>query len=223
MDEGGSERVARQLERLRARLAAGAPGAAHQHEMAPGHRPPPVETAARAARGRPSAALVLLYPWDGEAATVLTVRAPGLRAHAGQVSLPGGRLEPGETHAEAALREAEEELGVRAGDLEVLGALSPLWIPPTDFTVHPIVAATAGRPRFVPAPGEVAAVLEVPLGRLGRPETRRVARWTVRGQPSDIPHFDVGGHVVWGATAMILAELLAAWRDAAPPGAGAGR
>lgn len=181
--------------------------------MAPGHRPPPGETTACAAGGRPSAALVLLYPWGDELATVLTVRAPGLRAHAGQVSLPGGRLEPGETHAEAALREAEEELSVPRDALDVLGALSPLWIPPSNFTVHPIVAAAATRPRFVPAEDEVAAVIEVSLARLDAPGARRVARWTVRGEPSDVPHFEVAGHVVWGATAMILAELLAAWRE----------
>jgi len=206
--------VAARVERLRARLSRGAPGSAVQWSMAPGHRPPPEQAAARAATGRPCAALVLLYPWADEVATVLTVRAAGLREHAGQVSFPGGSIEPGESAQEAAVREAEEELAVPREALEVVGVLSPLWIPPSNFTVQPIVAAAMERPSFVPAPDEVAHVLDVPLERLARPETRCVEEWLVSGAPSTIPHFRLGEHVVWGATAMILAELLVAWREA---------
>ena len=95
--------------------------------------------------------LVLLYPHAGEPHFVLTVRNAGLRRHGGQVSLPGGMVDPGESPLRAALREAAEEIAAVPGDLRVLGALTPLFMPHTGVTVHPYVAMADVRPPLHPA------------------------------------------------------------------------
>ncbi|PKO20610.1 MAG: CoA pyrophosphatase [Chloroflexi bacterium HGW-Chloroflexi-1] len=130
------------------------------------------------------------------------------RNHRGQISLPGGSMEPGETAAATALREAQEELGIDPASLELLGALSPLYIPPSDFYIYPVVAYAAERPGFTPNPEEVAEVIEAPLAHLLAADTCQVETWEVRGQPVRVPFYAVGPHKVWGATAMVLSELV---------------
>lgn len=204
--------------RLRAVLAGPLPGLPAQTLMAPrprtGWRPAFIPEDARKAAG-----LILLYPVDGEPHIVLTVRATRLLNHSGQVSLPGGRLEPGETAIEAALREAEEEAGVRREAIEILGALTPLHIPVSGYVLSPIVGATLDRPDFTPAEAEVARVLDVSLAYLLRPDTVRRRIRVHDGKEFDIPYFAVDTEQVWGATAMILAEFLSTlgWEgDVAP-------
>jgi 8-oxo-dGTP pyrophosphatase MutT (NUDIX family) len=162
----------------------------------------------RAPQERPAAVLVLLFPRDDAPHVVLTVRAAGLPHHADQISLPGGRPAAGETPEATALREAAEEIGVDPAAIAILGRLTPVHIPVSGFTVQAIVGLAAERPAFVPAPGEVAAILEVPLASLADPARLRVARRARAGVEIDAPYFAVGDHQVWGATAMILAELL---------------
>jgi 8-oxo-dGTP pyrophosphatase MutT (NUDIX family) len=162
-----------------------------------------------AARERPAAVLVLLFPLEDAPYVVLTVRGAGLPHHADQISLPGGRPAAGETPETTALREALEEIGVEPAAVEILGRLTPVHIPVSGFTVQAIVGVAASRPAFVPAPGEVAEVLEVPLAVLGDPANLRVGRRARAGVEIDAPYFAVGDHQVWGATAMILGELLA--------------
>lgn len=157
---------------------------------------------------RESAVLLLLYPRDGQTTLVLTLRRHDLNAHAGQVSLPGGRLEPGETPAEAALREAHEEVGIHPSRVRLLGTLASLYIPPSDFEVHPFVGWHEQPAVFAPQPGEVAELLEVPLLSLLDVSTRREEIWNRRGLELQVPFFGVGRHKVWGATAMILSEFL---------------
>ncbi len=157
---------------------------------------------------RESAVLLLLYPRDGQTRVVLTLRRHDLNAHAGQISLPGGRLEPGETPAQAALREAHEEVGIDPSQVMLLGSLAPLYIPPSDFRVHPFVGWHEEPAVFVPQPGEVAELLEVPLLSLLDARTRREEIWNRLGLELQVPFFSVGRHKVWGATAMILSEFL---------------
>jgi 8-oxo-dGTP pyrophosphatase MutT (NUDIX family) len=107
------------------------------------------------------------------------------------------------------LREAWEELGIDAGKLEVWGALSPLYIPPSGFCIYPTVAYTSEQPHFVPNTDEVAEVIEVSLAHLLDPVTRREETWEIRGEDVRVPFYAVGHHKVWGATAMVLCELLA--------------
>ena len=199
---------------LRRRLGEPLPGLAAQERMAPRPRrgwrrgaPPP--------EAKPAAALILLYDLGGEATCVLTVRSSHLPKHAGQVSLPGGRLDTGESLVDAALREAEEEVGVAREHVEVIGALTPLHIPVSGFVLHPIVGTTADRPDFVPAHHEVAAVTDVPLRALASADTWRLTGWTYEDQEYEVPYFSVAGLQVWGATAMVLSEFLALF-DVAP-------
>jgi 8-oxo-dGTP pyrophosphatase MutT (NUDIX family) len=194
---------------LRERLAGTLPGAEAQVRFAPvplvkGWRPGQAGENTRTA-----AALLLLYPLGAGVGLALTVRAEGLRRHAGQISLPGGAIDPGETLEDAALREAAEEIGVDRSTVRVLGELTPVHVIVSGFTLHPIVGVTDTRPAFVPAPGEVAAVVEVSLDDLR--DASRIRRGTrIReGVAIEYPYFDLHGHQVWGATAMVLGELVA--------------
>ena len=201
--------------RLHDRLQRPLPGPSAQRIMAPlNRRDDPTLLSVEGKRAREAATLVLLYPYaEGESALVLTVRQPGLRDHSGQISFPGGRRENGETFEETALREGWEEVGVDPATPRVLGQLTPLFIPPSQFSVYPVVAAMDVRPPFVPHEAEVAALLEVPLLRLLDPATRRASVRTVRGGTFDVPFFSLDGHEVWGATAMMLAEFVVLLED----------
>jgi len=192
---------------LRAGLAGPLPGLEAHVVMAPkpraGWQPAVVPGDARAA-----AALLLLYPREGRPHLALTVRAASLLQHSGQVSLPGGAVEPGETLETAALREAAEEVGLDPSRVEVLGHLSPLHIPVSGFVLHPIVGIARGRPAFHPDPREVARVVEAPLALFGDPHTVRLRLRTHQGRDYEVPYFAVDGEQVWGATAMVLGEFL---------------
>ena len=143
----------------------------------------------------------------------LTVRASGLARHAGQISLPGGASDPGETLVDTALSEAAEEIGVDRASVRVLGELTPVHVIVSGFTLHPWWASPTARPAFVPAPGEVAEVLEVSLDDLR--DASRIRRGTrIReGVAIEYPYFDLLGHQVWGATAMVLGELICLLED----------
>lgn len=151
--------------------------------------------------------LVLLYPRSGGLSFVLTRRTEGLNAHRGQISLPGGQREPGETLAQTALREAREELGINLDQGQILGELASLYIPPSDFVIHPLVACTPTQPDFVPASAEVAELFQVPLDDLLEPSLHKVEDWVVHGLEVQVPFYHFQGHKVWGATAMVLSEL----------------
>lgn len=169
----------------------------------PDHRTP-----GREGRPRQGAVLLLLYPRQETTHLVLTRRRDDLNSHAGQISFPGGRRERVETLEQAALRETREEVGVHPARISILGQLTPLYIPPSDFEVHPFVGWHEDRPVFVPQPAEVAEILEVPLERLLARETRRQERWKRGGISLDVPFYHIGTHKVWGATAMMLSEFV---------------
>jgi 8-oxo-dGTP pyrophosphatase MutT (NUDIX family) len=139
---------------------------------------------------------------------VLTVRAGTLGRHSGQISLPGGVVEPGESVEQAALREAHEEVGLPMERATVLGTLTPLDIPVSGFRLHPVVAAIDDRPGWRPAAGEVSRVLEVAIDEL-MSESRLVTGIRQRdGRDIVVPLFRFGRDEIWGATAMVLAEFL---------------
>jgi 8-oxo-dGTP pyrophosphatase MutT (NUDIX family) len=196
------------LSLLRAALARPLPGLSAQMGMAPIPRPGSDRIVDPSLNCRRAGVLVLLYPRDGDLSLVLTRRTDEVDNHRGQISFPGGSMDPGEDAVSAALREGWEELAIDPAPLDVLGELSPLYIPPSGFCIYPAVAYAAKRPGFVPNAGEVAEVLEVPLAHLLDPGTRGQEIWPIRGVDVRVPFYRVGHHKVWGATAMVLCELL---------------
>jgi 8-oxo-dGTP pyrophosphatase MutT (NUDIX family) len=159
------------------------------------------------ARTRHAAGLLLLFPIDQRAHIVLTLRSDAVR-HGGQVSMPGGVVEPGETFEQAALREAHEEVGLASQDVEILGALTPIDIPVSGFRLHPILAAAARRPALLPADAEVARILEVDLDHLLNPGAVAWRPMTRDNTTRNVPYIPAGDAEIWGATAMVLAEFL---------------
>jgi 8-oxo-dGTP pyrophosphatase MutT (NUDIX family) len=193
---------------LRERLAGTLPGLDAQLRFMPtpprtGWKPGEFPSDARLAAG-----LLLLYPGERGPSVPLTVRASGLRRHAGQVSLPGGATDPGETLAQAALREAHEEIGVDPARVRILGELTPVHVLVSGFTLHPSVGITDERPSFTLAAHEVEEVVEVSVDDLQDASSIRQGTRTREGLAIEYPYFDLMGHQVWGATAMILGEFI---------------
>lgn len=197
------------LSHLRAALSRPLPGLTVQLRMSPQPRTGAERILDPRLDCRRAGVLVLIYPCGDDACLVLTRRTDVLDTHRGQISFPGGSLDPGEDAATAALREGWEELAIDPARLEVIGALSPLYIPPSGFCIYPTVAVAAARPDFIPNPHEVAEIIEAPLAHLLAPNTRQEEVWEIRGAPVRVPFYAVGHHKVWGATAMVLCELLA--------------
>ncbi len=164
---------------------------------------PPAET-----RPRQAAVLLLLWPQAAGLHFVLTRRAADLRGHSGQISLPGGRSDPTDADpAATALRETQEELGIPASGVQLLGQLDEIYIPPGNFLVHPHVGALATAPDFRPCAAEVADVLTVPLARLFDAQLKRQSLRQIDGRDLQIPWYALGQQMVWGATAMLLSEF----------------
>ena len=158
---------------------------------------------------RHAAGLLLVFPGAAdEPHIVLTVRAGTLGRHSGQVSLPGGVVEPGESYAHAALREAQEEVALDTSLVRIAGALTPIDIPVSGFRLHPVVGLSDTRPALHPADGEVAKILEIPLDALVAPSCVVETTREREGRRIEAPAFCVAGEEIWGATAMVLAEFL---------------
>jgi len=161
---------------------------------------------------RPASTLLLLYPGDrGELTIPLTVRHADLRAHAGEISLPGGAVDTADpSRADAALREAWEELGVSPASVNILGELDDVWIPVSNFELRPFVGAAASRPVFRPHDAEVAAVIEMPLRLVMSEEIVDEELIPVRGGlVLRAAVYRYAGQRIWGATARTLDMLSA--------------
>ena len=193
---------------LRARLAGTLPGLDAQMRFAPHPLRPGSSAGHFPADARLAAALLLVYPHAGGAAVPLTIRHRDLARHAGQISLPGGATDPGETLIEAALREAAEEIGVDPVSVRVLGELTPVHVLVSGFTLHPVVGITDRRPDFRAAEGEVEEILEVSLEEIRDASCIRTGTRLREGIAVEYPYFDLLGHQVWGATAMVLGEFV---------------
>jgi len=162
---------------------------------------------------RQAAVLLLLYPDANDLRLPLTVRSDQLPSHRGEVSLPGGAIDPDEPGPiNAALREAHEELGVPPNAVNVWGTLSPLYIPPSNFQITPVVGLIDPAPTLRPNHAEVSAVITVTVRELLDPALVIEEQWTLRGAEVRVPFFAIAGHKVWGATAIVLSEFVARMR-----------
>jgi 8-oxo-dGTP pyrophosphatase MutT (NUDIX family) len=198
---------------LQAQLSGNLPGKEAQYRMASirrmeelGYNPAPPDNA------KVACVLNLLHFSDGAWRTVLIERTVNPRdRHSGQISFPGGRYEEGDGALEnVALREAEEEIGIPATQIQILGRLTDLYIPVSNFLVHPFIGLLHDEPNFTPQTGEVASILTPDIQHFTRLETRKTTDLTVGNGVTikNVPYFDVEGRIVWGATAMILSEFL---------------
>jgi len=157
---------------------------------------------------RQAAVLVLLYPHRQRWHVPLTVRPTSLPDHGGQVSLPGGAIEPGESSAAAAIREFREELGGDRAEIRMLGRRAPIYVEVSNFRVQPWVGSATERPRLVPNPAEVDEVLEVPLAHLIDPVNFGCHQRHDEPEAYTAPHFAWHSHQIWGATCMILGQFV---------------
>lgn len=184
------------------------PGQPAQLRMSPPGRV--IETPANATP-RDAGVLLLLYPIAGALHFVLTRRTDRLGHHSGQISFPGGRREQDDVDiAATALREANEELGIDPAGVKILGALSALYVPPSNFVIHPVVAYAHDAPVFAPQVDEVAEAIDVPLAQLLDPSSKCIVSrplLSLNGQIVAAPAYRLAGHEVWGATAMVLSEF----------------
>lgn len=194
------------LDRLRTALASRVPGVAPVDRIAAQHLPSGGFTRA--------AALVPLHEKDGELHLVLTRRPTHMRLHPGQLSVPGGHIEPGEEPLAAALREAREEIGLDPADVDVLGPLSETLVLTSAYRLTPWVGSVPYPYPYVAAPDEVDEILHVPLATLDRPGVHRAVPRKAYGMNLDVHYFAIDGETLWGATARIVWELLGVWRDA---------
>jgi 8-oxo-dGTP pyrophosphatase MutT (NUDIX family) len=154
-----------------------------------------------------AAVLLLLFPYENELAFVLTQRNEYPGVHSGQISFPGGKREDSETFQETALRETREELGIDVSNIEILGELTPIYIPPSNFEVHPFVGYMPHKPNWQPDSNEVQRVIEMPLSVLLDVTIKRVEEWILRNMPVPIRFYHFNEAKIWGATAVMLSEF----------------
>lgn len=176
--------------------------------MSPRPRPGDVFPLPPEIQPKEAGVLILLFPVHGDLNFFLTRRTETVENHKGQVSLPGGAQEVGESLEQTALRETCEELSVDPASVQILGSpLTPVYIPVSGFRATAFVAFTPGRPPVTPEPGEVVEIIEASLELIV--DEKRIAEevWEIRDHPTIVPFFNVNGNKVWGATAMVLGEF----------------
>lgn len=156
-----------------------------------------------------SSVLILLYPSGDEICFVVILRPDYNGVHSGQISLPGGKFEDSDKSLQfTALREVYEEIGVAPEQIQILGQLTDLYIPPSNFMVTPFIGFTRSRPRFEADPSEVAKIIEIRLSELSNRnniKNRKVR--IIFGLWIKVPCWVIDGNIIWGATAMILSEF----------------
>jgi 8-oxo-dGTP pyrophosphatase MutT (NUDIX family) len=206
------------ISQLEKRLKQPLPGAEAQFKMASQFRLPSDMEQFDMSKARKGAVLILLYPHEDKINTVLTLRPSYDGVHSGQVSFPGGKLDPtDESLAAAALREGEEEVGLNKSDITLIGNLSNLYIPPSNFLVSPFVGKMDTKPVLTRHEREVEKIIEVPITYFLDESIKGRKMITPREFLTfEAPYYNVEGHTVWGATAMMLSEMMEVIRSLTP-------
>ena len=168
------------------------------------HRSPP----------KPGSVLILLYEEKGKVMFPLTKRPEYMGTHGGQISLPGGKTEGAETRIETALREAEEEIGISASKVNVLGSLTEFFVIPSNFLITPIIGYLNEAPDFKPDSKEVKKIIYTSVDDLLRDDAVHTKEIMAANMfPMSAPHFEIENEIVWGATAMMLNEFRMILKD----------
>lgn len=198
------------VEQLKQKMANSLPGEEAQYKMAPVSRLRLTDFQNKINQAKLSAILALIYPKNNNIKILLTLRQSYNGAHSNQVSFPGGRFEETDFNFEyTALRETEEEVGIDKNEINIIGKLSQLYIPASNFLVHPFIGFHLGENlNFKLDPIEVQKVIEFDLRLLKSPEIKKRGKFkTGMGFELEAPYYDIEGQKVWGATAMMLSEI----------------
>lgn len=201
-----------EIEKIKMGLSRSLPGVAAHDLMAPYQRKTAKDIEIEKKDCRRAATLMLLYPKNNKWYFALMLRPDYDGVHGGQVSFPGGKIEAGETPEQAAIRECEEEIGVDRKNINLLGKLTDVYIPPSNILVNPFVGYVDFEPIFYPDATEVEEVIEVPLADIFRVDLVKqkkieVGRYSDKPFTIEVPYFEFCYQTVWGATALMIAEF----------------
>ena len=200
---------------LQKRLNATLPGRKAQKKMAPSPKNgTPNKTHYEPANDdfRNSSVLVPFIAWKDELEVLLTLRTESIN-HGGQLSFPGGGKEGDETIEETALREAQEEIGLHTQDVDIIGQLTPLYVGHSDNMVTPVIAFLRKEQPFTPNPNEVDEIITIPLSELTSEHNMVKEEWDLRGTPYHVPFWNIHRVPLWGATAMMMSELVELYKE----------
>ena len=155
--------------------------------------------------------LLLLYPKHNDIYFCLTERQTYKGTHSNQISFPGGKNEIGETIKETALRECNEEIGVQIDEINIIGELTQVYVPPSNFLIHPFVGYCDFKPNFKPNTREVKSIIEIKINDLYKSELIKKTKMTFGTKDqrfqADVPYMDLNNKIIWGATSVILNEF----------------
>lgn len=194
---------------LKAEIKKWLPGTEVQWQMASSDRMAKNFPRTPGSDAKAAAVLILLFPDNGSIHTVLMQRSDYKGIHGGQISFPGGKKEPADKDIiQTAIRETQEETGVNREEISVIGTLTPLFIPVSNMIVTPVVGWTKYKPQFRHHPEEVVFLFDAEIIKLLDPIIIRTKPMKIHGKMIEVKYFDYNGNVIWGATAMILHELL---------------
>lgn len=196
-------------ERLKIEISKGLPGTEVQWELASSDRL--IKDFPRFPKNDsiPAAVMILLYPKADQIHTVFIQRPEYEGVHSGQISFPGGKKETSDADLiKTAVRETSEEIGINPVEIDVISNLTPLYIPVSNIIVTPVVGYNKKQPVFAHQKDEVVFIIEADLKTLMSASSLKKKPFMIRGELIDITYFDYKGHIIWGATAMILHELL---------------
>ncbi|MEI6049730.1 MAG: CoA pyrophosphatase [Bacteroidota bacterium] len=197
------------VRKLKSEILKGLPGTEIQWQMASSDRMVKNFPGSPGKDARVAAVLILLYPYKGSIYTVLMQRPDYNGVHSGQISFPGGKQEPSDGNIiQTAIREANEETGVDPSKISVIGTLTPLFIPVSNMIVTPVIGWINTRPAFNHQEEEVVFLFDADLKALLDPSIVKTKPFNIKTETIEVKYFDYEGNMIWGATAMILYELL---------------